>query len=89
MRAFKTKWFQKWASKEGLSNAVLLTAVYEMVNGLIEADLGGRVIKKRGRSQDMASVAACAPWWLFNWMIAHSLSMALPRTNAPTSARRN
>ena len=47
MRAFKTRWFQRWAAKEGLSDEALWTAVEEMVNGLIEANLGGHVVKKR------------------------------------------
>lgn len=47
MRAFKTKWFQRWAAKEGLSDGALRMAVEEMVNGLIEANLGGHVMKKR------------------------------------------
>ena len=35
MRAFKTKWFQRWAAKEGLGDEALCTAVEEMVNGMI------------------------------------------------------
>jgi hypothetical protein len=47
MRFFKNKWFQKWAAKEGLDDEVLRAAVEEMENGLIDAELGGHVIKKR------------------------------------------
>lgn len=47
MRAFKTKWFQKWATKEGLTDTALLSAVEEMEDGLVDADLGGHVVKKR------------------------------------------
>ena len=47
MRVFKNKWFQKWATKEGLSNEVLLAAVEEIEDGLIDAELGGHVVKKR------------------------------------------
>ena len=47
MRIFKTKWFKKWATKEGLSDAALSVAVAEMERGLIDADLGGQVVKKR------------------------------------------
>jgi len=47
MRVFKNKWFQKWAAKEGLSDEVLLAAVEEMEDGLIDAELGGHVVKKR------------------------------------------
>lgn len=47
MRIFKTKWFQRWASKEHLDDDTLRRTVAEMVAGLIDADLGGHVIKKR------------------------------------------
>jgi len=47
MRVFKNKWFQKWAAKEGLSDEALQTAVEEIEDGLIDAELGGHVIKKR------------------------------------------
>ena len=47
MRIFKTNWFQKWATGEGLTDESLRTAVREMAQGLIDADLGGHVVKKR------------------------------------------
>lgn len=46
MIAYKNKEFNKWAKKEGLSDA-LVAALNEMKHGLIDADLGGNVIKKR------------------------------------------
>ena len=47
MRIFKNKLFSKWAEKEGIGDSVLRTAVDEMERGLIDADLGGHVVKKR------------------------------------------
>ena len=47
MQAFKNKWFQQWAASEGLDDRALLAAVEEMESGLIDARLGGHVIKKR------------------------------------------
>jgi hypothetical protein len=47
IRAFKTRHFQRWMRKTELSDALLLEAVTEMVAGLIDADLGGGVVKKR------------------------------------------
>ncbi len=47
MRIFKTRTFCKWADKEGLEDASLLAAVAEINNGLVDADLGGHIIKKR------------------------------------------
>jgi hypothetical protein len=45
MRIFKTKWFQRWACKEHLDDDALRRTVAEMAAGLIDADLGGHVIK--------------------------------------------
>ena len=47
MQAFKIKVFAKWASGEGLSDDALASAVVEMEKGLIDAKLGGQVVKKR------------------------------------------
>jgi len=46
-RSFKTKTFSRWMKKTGLRDASLLLAINEMENGLIDADLGGNVLKKR------------------------------------------
>lgn len=47
MRVFKTKWFAKWALKEDLSDIILLEAIKEMEKGLVDANLGSNVFKKR------------------------------------------
>lgn len=47
MRVFKDKQFHKWAVKEGLTDEIMAYAVAEMEKGLIDADLGGNVYKKR------------------------------------------
>lgn len=47
MRIFKTRLFAKWAKKEKLMDQSLRLAIQEMEKGLIEADLGGFVYKKR------------------------------------------
>ena len=47
MRIFKTRWFHRWAKKEKITDATLLEVVDEMEQGLIDADLGGHVFKKR------------------------------------------
>ena len=46
-RVFKTRQFAKWMRKTDLRDDVLCVAVNEMVNGLVDADLGGDVLKKR------------------------------------------
>ena len=47
MQIFMTKWFQRWAVGEALTEQALIAAVAEIRQGLIDADLGGHVIKKR------------------------------------------
>ena len=46
-RVFKTRHFSRWMRKTELSDRVLCVAVSEMEKGLIDADLGGSVVKKR------------------------------------------
>ena len=51
MSVYMTRWFVRWARKEGLVAATLCDAVDEMRRGLVDANLGGGVLKKRvGRS---------------------------------------
>lgn len=47
MRIFKNKAFSKWAAKENVSDDALRIALNEIERGLIDADLGGHVLKKR------------------------------------------
>ena len=47
MRVFKTKVFSRWARREGLADSSLCEAVSEMLQGLVDAQLGGGVVKKR------------------------------------------
>ncbi len=47
MRIFKTPLFAKWAKKEKLTDRLLCKVVKEMEQGLIDADFGGHVYKKR------------------------------------------
>ena len=47
MAVYKTKWFDRWARKTGLAASTLCAAVQEMKLGLVDADLGGGLVKKR------------------------------------------
>ncbi len=47
MAIYKTRWFDRWARKQGLTTPSPCTAVREMTAGLYEADLGGGLLKKR------------------------------------------
>jgi hypothetical protein len=46
-RVFKTRFFTRWMRKTELSDAALCQAIVEMAQGLIDADLGGGLVKKR------------------------------------------
>ena len=47
MRIFKSSWFQRFARKEGIADAVLCDSVARAEKGQIDAELGGGVIKQR------------------------------------------
>jgi hypothetical protein len=47
LRIFKTKWFARFARKEGIYDNKLLKAVAEAEKGASVIDLGGGLIKKR------------------------------------------
>jgi hypothetical protein len=46
-RVFKTRHFHRWMRKTDLTDLALCHAIAEMSAGLIDADLGGGVVKKR------------------------------------------
>ena len=47
MRIFKNGWFQKFARKEKISDAMLCEAIGRAERGQIDADLGAGLIKQR------------------------------------------
>lgn len=47
MRIFKNAWFERFARKQSLADNALLHAIERAEQGLIDADLGGGVIKQR------------------------------------------
>ena len=47
MRIFKTKWFARFARKEGIEDNKLIDAITEAEKGVSVIDLGGGLIKKR------------------------------------------
>jgi hypothetical protein len=46
-RVFKTRHFSRWMRKTDLTDVALCAAVVEMAAGLVDADLGGGIVKKR------------------------------------------
>ena len=47
MRVFKTKWFRRFAKRQRIDDGMLCEAVVRAEQGLVDADLGGHVIKQR------------------------------------------
>ncbi len=47
MRVFKTKWITRFARREKIADETLVAAIGRAEAGLIDADLGGGVIKPR------------------------------------------
>ena len=62
MRTFKSKAFVRFADREGMEDAALCEAIARAGKGLVDADLGGGVIKLRiarkgqGRSRGFRSI---------------------------------
>lgn len=47
IRIYANRWFAKFTAKEKISDATLAEAVHRAEIGLIDADLGGGLIKQR------------------------------------------
>ena len=47
MRILKTKWFTQFATKHSISDQKLKVAIEEVESGIVDADLGGGLVKKR------------------------------------------
>jgi hypothetical protein len=64
MRVFKTKWLSRFARREGIADKSLQEAIERAERGLIDADLGGGLIKQRvaragqGRSGGYRTIVA-------------------------------
>tara|TARA_R110000868_G_scaffold31675_4_gene116042 strand:+ start:59 stop:439 length:381 start_codon:yes stop_codon:yes gene_type:complete len=64
LRVIKTREFAKWAEKEGLLDESLMKAINEIEVGLIDANLGGNLLKKRvslgakGKSSGLRTIIA-------------------------------
>jgi hypothetical protein len=73
MEVFQTLWFSRWSRKHGLPHAALCRATNEMQGGLVDADLGSGLYKKRiarygeGKSGGLRTLVATRfkDRWLF------------------------
>ena len=58
MKKLKTKWFNRWAKKQKISDAKLLTAIEDMQNNLSMVNLGGGLFKVRVASENSGKSSA-------------------------------
>lgn len=80
MSIFATRWFSRWARKQGLRDSALCQAVRAIRAGLYEADLGGNLLKKRvaragqGKSGGFRTIVATGQGdrWFFVYGFAKS-----------------
>ncbi len=87
-RVFKTRHFSRWLKKSDLTDAALCQAVNEMVAGLIDADLGGDIVKKRvalpgrgkrGGARTLVATRKASHWFFMYGFEKHE------KTNVSTS----
>lgn len=74
-RIFKTRHFHRWMSKTELTDRSLYTAILEMLDGLIDAHLGGNIVKKRvaisGRGKSSGARTIVATKFGDNWFFLY------------------
>lgn len=58
MKKLKTKWFNKWARKQKISDIRLLRAIEDMQNNLSSVSLGGGLFKVRVASENSGKSAS-------------------------------
>jgi hypothetical protein len=58
VRVFKTKWFERYARRERIGDQDLRDAIKRAERGLVDADLGGGVIKQRARGRGKVAQGA-------------------------------
>ena len=71
-RIFRTRTFSRWMRKSGVSDSDLTRAVEEMMQGLVDADLGGHLFKKRVAVPVGENVAAQGRFSQQGWKVSGS-----------------
>lgn len=77
MRIFKTKTFTRWARKEGVTDDLVRKAVSEIEAGLIDAELGSCIYKKRIALKGQGKRGSARTLWHIKSVIKHFLFMGL------------
>ncbi len=58
MKKLKTKWFNKWAKKQNISDDKLLKSIKDMENNLSSSNLGGGLFKVRVSAENSGKSSA-------------------------------
>ena len=87
MAIYKTRWFDRWARKQGLTTPSLCAAVREMTKGLFDADLSGNLFKKRIARPGQGKRGGFARWSPRTKGIVGFSCSASRRTSAASSTR--
>ena len=83
-RSFKTTWFTRFARREHISDAALKQAVDEAEKGLVDANLGGNIIKQRIARPDQGKSGGYRTIIIFKKVSEHFLCMDLPKVFGTT-----
>ena len=77
-RVFKTRTFARWSRRAALPDRTLCAAVEEIAAGLVDADLGGNVLKKRvplpGRGKSGGARVLIATRMGERWFFLHGFA---------------
>jgi hypothetical protein len=90
MRIFKNKWFNHWASKEGISDAVLFNAAEESLREMLTLFLAAACSRNVCHGQGQENEAATVLLWDIKGQIRKESFFCthLPRATRPTFQRR-
>jgi hypothetical protein len=82
---FKTKWLFRYARRQRIEDASWKEAIERADRGLIDADLGGGIIKQRVARARQGRSGGHRSWSLIGRAAAPCSSTRSPKTSATTS----
>ena len=89
MRVCKTKWFVRYARCERIVDHSLCEAIERAESGIVDADLGGGVIKQRVHAQGRDARSGAGFLWLAVAEIVKCSCMDLRKMSEKTSMTTN
>jgi hypothetical protein len=89
VRTFNTKWLVRYARREWITDRSLSDAIERAARGLIDADLGGGIIKQRvareGQGRSGGYRMLVAYWARARAVFFYAFAKTSAKTSAPTS----